>query len=121
MYKYLKDVDKQTKAKIDENNCSWMDYEHFKSQIDWLQHERQIHLFVLLFTGALFFILATIAFIFLNIVTGFLFVISMALSICYLVHYARLENMAQSWYKLSDKMMNQERISCDNLADLKRK
>ncbi len=78
-------------------------------QIQWMQHERQIHLIVMLFV-----------FLFTMIIFGFavartsvpfiiLFVILLGLSIAYIIHYFRLENNVQTWYLISNQIRKKEK------------
>ena len=104
MKKYLQDYIKEIDNLLDSN--SKIDDDIIKKhliKIDFFQHERLIHLLVTLFYGLmaiiftafgflyyLFFVIATIVFIFL---------------IFYIVHYFRLENGVQYLYKQYDKML----------------
>jgi len=73
-------------------------------QIQWMQHERLIHLIVMLFV-CLFFLLSfgfTIAKLSLPYII--LSVLLMILSVAYIIHYYRLENGVQRWYLLSNQI-----------------
>jgi hypothetical protein len=73
-------------------------------QIQWLQHERFVHLLTMLFV-CLFMLLAfgfTILMPSLPcmLLTGLM----MILSVAYIIHYYRLENGVQRWYSLSNQI-----------------
>ena len=73
-------------------------------QIQWMQHERLIHLIVMLFV-CLFFLLSfgfTIAKLSLPYII--LSALLMILSVAYIIHYYRLENGVQRWYSLSNQI-----------------
>ncbi len=78
---------------FDENLLSY----HLQ-QIHFLQHERLIHLMVMLFVifaALLFFSL----FLFLNnIFFLVLFILLLVLTLCYVFHYFKLENTVIEWY-----------------------
>ena len=71
-----------------------------KKYIRWLQHERLIHLLVMLTTGLstlMIFLTAVIVEKFLLVLAGSLLGL---LFIGYLIYYRKLENTVQRWYKL---------------------
>lgn len=71
-------------------------------QIEWVQHERLIHLLITLFTGFLF-LTSIIGLLFIPcFFTDLLFLTLLILSIFYIVHYCRLENSVQKWYNISN-------------------
>jgi hypothetical protein len=73
-------------------------------QIQWMQHERLVHLIVMLFVCL--FTLLVLGFTVLKpslpcfILLGLLIILSAA----YIIHYYRLENGIQKWYELSNEM-----------------
>jgi len=73
-------------------------------QIQWLQHERLVHLIVMLFVCL--FTLLIFGFAMVNVSMPFilLFAIFLILSIAYLIHYFRLENGVQKWYLISNQI-----------------
>jgi fatty acid desaturase len=73
-------------------------------QIQWMQHERLVHLIVMLFVC--FFTLLVFGFSVVNVSLPFiiLFVIFLLLSIAYIIHYYRLENCVQKWYLISNQI-----------------
>jgi len=73
-------------------------------KIAWLQHERLIHLLVTLLT-ALFFMFLCLSFLpSCTILPGILLTITGLLLAAYILHYFRLENTVQRWYKLYDDL-----------------
>jgi hypothetical protein len=73
-------------------------------QIQWMQHERLVHLIIMLFV-CLFTLLAwgftyvtpTIAFFILS-------ALLLILTVAYIIHYYRLENGIQKWYELASQI-----------------
>lgn len=76
-----------------------------EKKLTWLQHERLIHLLVTILT-TIAFIFTTILGIYLegNPATVFLCVVLFVLLCAYLVHYFRLENTVQHWYRLAEDL-----------------
>jgi len=100
----FKDHDKKiSKLLSDKENTDWEKVlRHHKIMILRIQHERLIHLIVMIFVGIVmsFSFLATIVsgkslIIFLDIPLLILFT-------AYLFHYRFLENTTQKWYKIED-------------------
>lgn len=77
---------------------------YHKERIEWLQHERLIHLMVFLFTAAALITFFVVSMFVDNIWLIVLVVILLILSGFYCAHYYYLENTVQRWYKLADKM-----------------
>jgi len=75
-------------------------------QIRWMQHERMAHLMTMLFVCL--FALLSLGYTLLHptmpgfILSGLLIILSAA----YLIHYYRLENRVQKWYRLSVEIRN---------------
>jgi len=74
-------------------------------KIKLIQHERLVHLFVTLFFGC-FSLLSFFAFLILNrieiIIPAAIFLIT---TLFYAIHYYRIENATQRWYKLNDQLI----------------
>lgn len=79
-------------------------------QIRWMQHERLIHLIVMLFVCFFTLLVFGFAVIRTSVPSIILSVILLALSLAYIVHYYRLENGVQKWYFIA----NQIREKCKN-------
>ena len=75
-------------------------------KLQWLQHERLIHLIVLFITIVLF--LAALAFVILvpstMPVSLVVYVILLVLLTFYLRHYFFLENTVQHWYRIAEEL-----------------
>jgi len=103
---YLKKHEQFVKDALDKGedlDLKWL-RDYHKTQIQYLQHERLIHLFVTL-AFALFFIvtiLFAVSFEKLIILLVSLFVL--ILLVPYIAHYFKLENGVQRWYKLYNKI-----------------
>jgi len=75
-------------------------------QLQWMQHERLVHLLVMLFVCL--FMLLSLGFAVINtsISALALSVLLLFLSVAYVIHYCRLENGVQRWYLLAGKIKN---------------
>ena len=78
--------------------------EYHKERVEYMQHERLIHLLVTL-AFAVFLMLALIIMVaepglWVLIMTGLILI----LLIPYIFHYFHLENTVQSWYKIMDEI-----------------
>jgi len=68
--------------------------------IQWIQHERMVHLLVTIFTGSCL-LLSFYLFIELDtVIAGILCLILGILFTFYIFHYFRLENTTQKWYDI---------------------
>ncbi|MBN1663483.1 MAG: hypothetical protein JW943_07785 [Deltaproteobacteria bacterium] len=73
-------------------------------QIQWMQHERFIHLIVMLFVCLFFLLSFGLSMMRFSLPSIALTVMLMILSVAYVIHYYRLENSVQRWYALSDRI-----------------
>lgn len=80
-------------AVIDEDFLSY----HLK-QIGFLQHERIVHLLVMLFVMAAFLVFFALFLIFQHMFLFGLFLLCLVLTIFYIFHYFKLENTVIKWY-----------------------
>ncbi|ESP62711.1 hypothetical protein SMITH_645 [Smithella sp. ME-1] len=73
-------------------------------QIQWIQHERLIHLIVMLFVCL--FTLLSFGFTVIEFSTPsvILLVLLLTLSLAYIIHYYRIENGVQKWYLISNQI-----------------
>jgi hypothetical protein len=107
MIEYMKTHERYIKEMLGKNLDEKAHLEllgYHDKQIQWLQHERFVHLLTMLFVCL--FMLLTFGYTILMpslpcmILTGLL----MILSVAYIIHYYRLENGVQKWYLLSNKI-----------------
>jgi drug/metabolite transporter (DMT)-like permease len=75
-----------------------------RAQVEYLQHERLVHLLVTLFFGLA--ALLTLLFLVLHphVTIGVLLLLLLVLLVPYLVHYYRVENGVQRWYHLANEI-----------------
>jgi hypothetical protein len=78
-------------------------------QISWMQHERLVHLIVMLFVCLFTLLVLGFAVIRTSIPSIILFVIFLVLSVAYIIHYYRLENGVQKWYLISNQIKEGKR------------
>lgn len=73
-------------------------------QIQWLQHERLVHLIVMLFVCL--FTLLSFGFTVIKISTPSIVLsgLLLILSLAYIIHYYRIENGVQKWYLISNQI-----------------
>jgi cell division protein FtsW (lipid II flippase) len=78
-------------------------------QIQWMQHERLVHLIVMLFVCL--FALLSLSFTIIHplLPCFILSALLLILSVAYVIHYYRLENGVQRWYKLSNEIKLQRK------------
>ena len=67
-------------------------------QIRFLQHERLVHLLVMLFVMAALLVFFTLFLLFQDMALFGLFLLCLVLSIFYVFHYFKLENTVIKWY-----------------------
>ncbi|MCE5210317.1 MAG: hypothetical protein LLG40_02050 [Deltaproteobacteria bacterium] len=79
-------------------------FAYHNQQIQWMQHERLVHLIVMLFVC--FFTLLVFGFTVMrsSLPSMILLAILLILSVAYLFHYYRLENNVQKWYSISNQI-----------------
>jgi hypothetical protein len=90
-----------------ENKYDWDYIAGFhRSQIEFMQHERLIHLMVTLSFGVFLLISLGITVLTTMLVFGLFDLLFLALLIPYIIHYFRLENGVQRWYHLANEIEN---------------
>lgn len=78
---------------------------YHNKKIEWLQHERLVHLLVMMLTAVMFlFVFFMVIFMKGNLLMLLLMLGVLILLIFYLFHYFKLENFVQHWYKISDEI-----------------
>lgn len=79
------------------------DKKHHKAKIEWLQHERLIHLIITIITGIIaIFLLLSVIMASQTIAAkpiGISFVIMLIVLFTYIWHYINLENTLLEWYQ----------------------
>ncbi len=109
MYRYLKSHEKFMMEVLasNENKYDWDYIAGFhRSQIEFMQHERLIHLMVTLSFGVFLLISLGITVLTTMLVFGLFDLLFLALLIPYIIHYFRLENGVQRWYHLANEIEN---------------
>jgi predicted RND superfamily exporter protein len=79
---------------------------YHNQQIQWMQHERFVHLIVTLFVCLFTMIVFCFSVMQTSVPAIILFVLLLILSGAYLIHYYRLENGVQKWYLVSSQIRN---------------
>jgi Ca2+/Na+ antiporter len=75
-----------------------------RTQIEYLQHERLVHLLVTLFFGLCLLLTAFFFVLHPQLAVGVLLVLLLALVVPYVAHYYKLENGVQRWYHLANEI-----------------
>ena len=79
--------------------------EYHDKQIQWMQHERMVHLITMLFVCLFTLLSLGFAIVTPALLPGILLcALLMILTLAYVIHYYRLENGVQRWYDLSNKI-----------------
>jgi hypothetical protein len=78
--------------------------QYHDKQIQWLQHERLIHLITMLFVCLFMLLTFGYTILVLSLPCMILSALLMILSVAYIIHYYRLENGVQRWYSLSNQI-----------------
>ena len=110
MVDYIKDYEASVKTKLDsaEHGEGCFDWDEIiinhKTQIEYIQHERLIHLMVTLSFG-LFLLLSVFAALVTNVTEIFILsLIILVLLIPYIFYYYKLENGVQRLYRLGNEI-----------------
>ncbi|KQC07442.1 MAG: hypothetical protein APR62_00485 [Smithella sp. SDB] len=103
MKKHERYVNKMLGKKLDDENLKDLLAYHDK-QIQWIQHERLVHLIVTLFVCL--FALLSFGFTVNKFSTSFVILsaLLLILSLAYIIHYYRIENGVQKWYVISNQI-----------------
>jgi hypothetical protein len=105
MWDYIKRHEKFVRGLLEGGTTNWAELQAFHSkQLKYMQHERLIHLLVLLFVGT--YLLLTIGFATAHpsLATLAMSLLLLGLTAVYVVHYFRLENGVQRWYHLANRI-----------------
>lgn len=107
MTKYMKEHEKYVldAIKQKERLNDLLDYHNL--QISWLQHERLVHLIVLMITSLLLMLSLIGMILSNNILLLILLILLGLLTFAYVIHYFRLENTIQRWYRISNTINTQ--------------
>jgi hypothetical protein len=73
-------------------------------RLAWLQHERLVHLLVLLTVSLCLLLAVGLCLLRPSPAAGGLTALLLVLELPYLLHYWRLENAVQRWYRLADRL-----------------
>jgi hypothetical protein len=89
---------------LSDNNYDSQLLEYHMMQISFVQHERLIHLLVLMLTSILFIMSIIIFYITVDLLIGLIVVVLFILELFYIRHYFFLENHVQKWYEYANNM-----------------
>jgi hypothetical protein len=77
---------------------------YHNEQIQWMQHERFVHLITMLFVCLFALLVWGFTFVMPSIACFILSALLLILTVAYIIHYYRLENGIQKWYELFDQI-----------------
>jgi len=105
--KYIKEHNDFIKEQINLNSdkINFIELKKIHQQkIEYMQHERIVHLLVTLFFGL--YLLISIGFVAFKPTFELMFLVALlfVLVIAYVIHYFFLENSIQNWYRLMDEI-----------------
>jgi protein-S-isoprenylcysteine O-methyltransferase Ste14 len=103
MKKHENHVKEMLEKKLDEKELREILAYHDK-QIQWMQHERLVHLIVMLFVCLFTLLSFGLSIIRTSTPSIILSVLLLVLSVAYIIHYFRLENGVQKWYMISNQI-----------------
>ncbi len=88
-----------------DNNCDWDYIAGFhKTQIEYMQHERLIHLMVTLAFGGFLILSLGITVLTAMLIFGLFDLLLLILLVPYIMHYFKLENGVQRWYHIANEI-----------------
>ena len=118
MYRYLLEQEKllQEALEKDGNTKEALGeaFAYAKVQIEWICHERLVHLLVTLFFGMTLLSAFVGLFLLQTPAMGVLFAILTILDVFYIVHYFKMENGTQRLYGLANEIYAKMREGNDN-------
>lgn len=104
MIKYIAAHEAYIRERPDCNGLDSLLADHLE-KIRWLQHERLVHLLVLLLVAVfLMFLFGLLLLAPFNVLILVLLGITAILLAAYVYHYYRLENSVQHWYQIADDL-----------------
>ena len=107
MQKYLKQHEDFIRRQLASagDGTDWMRLARcHRTQIEYLQHERLVHLLVTLFFALCVLVVLIVVIVQPQVLTGVLLLLLLALLVPYIVHYYQLENGVQRWYHLANEI-----------------
>ena len=91
--------------------------DYHRQQIDFMQHERLVHLLVMALTILVFLFSCAVLYILQSAAAAVLWILLLILSVFYIRHYYYLENTIQRWYRLANSLEEESTGIGTNLAD----
>ncbi|MFW6238547.1 MAG: hypothetical protein ACOC5A_04885 [Halanaerobiales bacterium] len=105
MKEYMCSHEEYIRELMEENEVDTADIlEYHLRQINWMQHERLVHLLVLCLTAILFLFSCMVLYTLQSPAAGIFWGLLLILNAFYIYHYYFLENTLQKWYKLANKL-----------------
>lgn len=104
MTKYAKAWEQEITLCLDHGNVTKEAFDQHLRHLSWLQHERLVHLLVMLFVAGTMMATFALLLFFKTILIMVLFMALLILVLFYVHHYYYLENTVQRWYKIADTL-----------------
>lgn len=116
MKDYMKKHEKYIKRLMSEGNKDPAEIlSYHRQKIKHMQHERLVHLVVMVLAILVFLFSFTLFYITGTIPAALLTIILLVLALFYIRHYYFLENTIQRWYSLADRL--EERVNGIGIPD----
>lgn len=108
MTQYIKEHETYLHEQLTQTHDLKVLIDYHAQKIQWLQHERLIHLIVTALVAILMlFLYGLTLFLIDKLLVLLLLAIVTILFLAYLIHYFKLENAVQRWYRYADQMTRQ--------------
>lgn len=104
MTKYVQEWERRVRLKLNDGEVDQGLIEDHYRHIDWLQHERLVHLLVMLFVAFIMVVVFVMTFFVDGVWMMVLLGVLLILTGFYVRHYYFLENSVQRWYLLGDAL-----------------
>lgn len=104
MTKYMRNYEAYILKKMQEEGYDHSLLDYHLRQIQWLQHERLVHLIVLCLTVVAFLMSFVGMLLLPGIGTITMLILLSILTFAYMLHYYRLENTVQRWYRIGNTL-----------------
>ena len=107
MIDYMKSHERYIREMLEKNldRKALLNLLHYHDkQIQWLQHERLVHLITMLFVCLFMLLIFGFTILVPSLPCMIISALLIILSVAYIIHYYRLENGVQRWYSLSNQI-----------------
>ena len=104
MIRYCRDHERYLEARLSAGADPAELLAWHEKKLAWLQHERLVHLLVTMLSVGVFMFAFWLACAMRNLFSLAFLAVIFCLTAAYLVHYFRLENTVQHWYRIAEEL-----------------